>query len=87
MGWNIESYALSHLNSYLFTYKFTQAEFELKRSIMPQSFNIVFALIGGFWGVCFNLGTWLLRRYVRFQFYKNQIKDLYFYSRTKKMKE
>lgn len=83
-NWNVSNLARLDLNSYLFTFKMRQSEFESQRQIQSQSFYQFISLLGAFWGVLFNFGTWTLRKYIRFQFNKNRIKDLYFYSRTKR---
>ena len=54
------------LNSYLFTLRMRQSQFEKRREIQIQSFYEFLSLLGAFWGVCFNIGTWTLRPYIRF---------------------
>ena len=69
---------------YLITFNIRQSDIEQSRTIISKSIYEFVSLLGAFWGVLINLGTWSLRPYIRFQFNKNKIKDLYFYSRTKR---
>lgn len=82
--WNDRDLGSVDLNNFLFAFKMRQSQFERERNILPQSFYEFVSLLVAFWNVLFMVGTQTLKPYVRFQFNKNRIKDLYFYSRTKK---
>jgi len=82
--WDVKDLSSVDLNDYLFTFRLKQSQFYRSRNILPQSFYEFVSLLVAFWNCLFNFGVWTLRPYVRFQFNKNRIKDLYFYTRTKK---
>ena len=73
-------------NGYL-TLKFKQFGMNSDKRITPQNFIKLLSILGGFFFVLTNLTGFLLRNYQRFSYRKSVIKNLYYYSRTKKKVE
>ena len=68
----------------LLTYKFMQNQQQYTRRIIPSFFWQFFALVGGFWAMFTSISTWMLKKYLGFQFRKSAIKKLYSYQRVRK---